>query len=189
MKKLMIVAIVIMASTNLKAQPLIVESQVNEEELSFLLPDTLCHGDENIMLISFVYEGTKSIENISFTGTGVMSDGSFHPSVIENGENITIILKYLEDGESKLITKNVIIYYRTPVSIGWVPKEIKAKTKPYEITGYPAGGKWYCDGKKFEGNFDPSKSEGITEILYLFTDKNGCSSSALEQIKIIRWFI
>jgi hypothetical protein len=129
---------------------------------------------ENHICVSADPLNLTTIIDGEWSGPGIV-ENVFYPQTVPPGSTINLICNGKEF--------TMIVHPLPYVSFGWMPKEIKLGSGPIQLTGYPADGKWVINGVPFYGNFS-TKEVGTYEVMYILTDKYGCTSGVVEKIVV-----
>ena len=141
------------------------------------LPSSFCINSPAVMLNGNPSGGT-------FSGTGV-SGGSFNPALAGSGTH-TITYSYTDgNGCSNDATQAVTVHNLPTVSITNLNSSYCVNATPVTLTGSPSGGTFSGNGV-LGGVFNPANAgAGNHTITYIYTDGNGCSNTATQNVNII----
>ncbi len=129
---------------------------------------------------SFVLSGGSPSGGM-YSGTGVVS-GSFYPNVAGAGTHTVTYTYTNSNGCSANATTSVTVNALPAVSLGSF-NAVCQNSAPITLTGgSPAGGTYSGSGVS-NGIFTPS-SAGSNNIIYNYTDANGCSNFATSSILV-----
>ncbi|MBN2747619.1 MAG: right-handed parallel beta-helix repeat-containing protein, partial [Bacteroidales bacterium] len=119
-----------------------------------------------------------------FAGTGV-SGTSFNPQTAGVGSH-SISYSYTDlNGCSAMDSISVQINPLPTVSYTGLPQTICSNASPVALVGSPAGGVFTGAGASGQ-SFNPAlTSPGIRQIIYTYTDNNGCSNQASNATNVI----
>lgn len=120
----------------------------------------------------------------TFSGAGI-SGNVFSPSVAGAGVH-TITFTYTDvNGCTGVLTQNVTVYALPVVSITPINQQFCVTTTSVTLSATPAGGTF--SGNGVTGNiFNPSVAGvGTHNIIYYYTDINGCTNSANINITVL----
>lgn len=160
MKKLFILLCLVAATGVMFAQNIVeVSYTTSDDEMHLCVTDSINLG---------------TIMQGEWSGPGV-ENNVFYTKGIPAGEVVK-----LSCGKKEFLIYIQGIPY---ISLGWVPKEVKVGSQPIQLSGYPAGGTWSLNGVPFDGNFS-AKEVGVYEVVYMLTDKYGCTSGAADKINV-----
>lgn len=142
---------------------------------SFQLPDTLCASSTPVSLTGVPAGGT-------FSGAGV--NGSvFHPSLSGTG---SISVQYVYEnaaGCSDTSLRNVQVNPVPAVSLV-VQDSVCVNGAPINLSGGAPSGGVYTGTGVSQGLFIPATGTGIYDIVYSYSDANGCVASDTAQITV-----
>jgi len=119
----------------------------------------------------------------TYTGPGVNIFGIFNPAVAGVG---THLLTYTYDNGTCVASDTQSVYiFPAPVVTLNTFTDTCDNTAPFALYGgSPAGGTYSGPGVDVFGNFDPSIAGPSPTITYDYTDGNGCSGSASQNVTI-----
>ncbi|MBK7909423.1 T9SS type A sorting domain-containing protein [Candidatus Pollutiaquabacter sp.] len=118
----------------------------------------------------------------TYSGTGV-SGSTFNPAVSGNG-TFAITYTYTDNnGCTNSAQRNIVVNAAPSVTFSTI-NPVCLNASPVTLTGgSPAGGTYVGTGVS-GGQFNPSVGIGTYSIQYLYTDMNGCTGSASQNVQV-----
>jgi hypothetical protein len=120
----------------------------------------------------------------TYTGTGV-SNGVFNPQAAGVGTHTITYTAVDGNGCTATTTGNITVHALPVVTLGQMGPFCTYDPATVLTAGSPAGGDYTGPGVLVSGTFDPSiAGVGSHNIVYSYTDANGCNASASTAITV-----
>jgi len=120
-----------------------------------------------------------------YSGPGITTSPTFDPAVAGAGIH-TLTYTYTDGGGYTDSATQTIIVYNLPTVVFDAVPSVCVDGPVFDITqGLPAGGTYSGPGITVSPSFDPGTAgAGIHTITYTYTDGNGCTNSATQDIMV-----